>query len=65
MSETAKKTKISTLENHAGSPGDGSLDSHVGVVAGDETIKPLENHAGVVAEDIVQPAENHAGSEKA
>lgn len=42
MSDALKpKTGATTQENHAGSPGSGA-----------GTVKPLENHAGSVAEDI-------------
>lgn len=69
MSDTSKKHKITTLENHAGSPADGStvepLENHAGSTTQSETIKPLENHAGIVEEGIAKTLENHAGSEKA
>ncbi|MFE0532666.1 hypothetical protein ACFW20_01305 [Streptomyces nigra] len=69
MSDEAQKQKIRTLENHAGSPGDGSTakpaENHAGSVAEGETTKPLENHAGSIGQDILKTDENHAGSEQA
>lgn len=44
---------ITTQDNHAGLPGK------------DDTIKPLDNHAGSIGEDVLKPADNHAGSEPA
>lgn len=70
MTEATKKPKIATLENHAGSPDNGSstvepLENHAGSVTENETVKPLENHAGILPESVVTTLENHAGTEKA
>ncbi|MGW0961566.1 hypothetical protein ACWD4K_21665 [Streptomyces gelaticus] len=57
-----------TQENHAGSPSNGGgtvkpLENHAGSVT--EDITTLENHAGSTPKDLLKTQENHAGSEKA
>ncbi|MFF3392257.1 hypothetical protein ACFYW1_15190 [Streptomyces sp. NPDC002669] len=56
-----------TQENHAGSPSSGGtvkpLENHAGSVG--EDITTLENHAGSTPKDLLKTQENHAGSEKA
>ncbi|WP_405715628.1 MULTISPECIES: hypothetical protein [unclassified Streptomyces] len=63
-----KTGAATTQENHAGSPGSGGssvkpLENHAGSVS--EDITTLENHAGSTPKDVLKTQENHAGSETA